>query len=71
MKYKTEAQLVKIQLPTGLNSSFNSREKQMNTEIQKRIDLYNQQGYMVIEKTVINKSSNHATIKFVVQKLIR
>lgn len=71
MKYTTETQLVKIPLPTGLNSTFNSREKQMNTEIQKRIDLYNQQGYMVIEKTAVNKSSTHATIKFVVQKLIR
>jgi hypothetical protein len=67
----TESHLVKINLPNQQNSTFNSREKHMNVEIQKCIDSYNKRGYMVVEKNAINKTATHATIKFVVQKLIK
>lgn len=71
MAYKKETQLVKINYPNDRNSTFNSREKHLNVEIQKCIDEYNQRGCMVVERNVINKTSTHATVKFVVQKLIR
>lgn len=71
MAYIKETHLVKIKLPVGKDITFNKREKHMNVEIQKCIDNYNQRGYMVVEKTPSNKTSTHATVKFVVQKLIR
>lgn len=71
MKYKTETQIVKIKLPVGKDTTFNGREKHMNVEIQRCIDSYNNMGYMVIEKTPVNKTSTHATVKFVIQKLLR
>lgn len=63
-------ELVKINLPSGLNTDFNSRERHLNVEIQKLIDSYNNRGYTVVEKNPINKTATHATVKFVVQKLI-
>jgi hypothetical protein len=64
-----ETQLVKIPLPDNANTTFRDREKHMNVEIQKCIDEYNKKGYMVIEKTAVNKTSTHATIKFIVQRI--
>jgi hypothetical protein len=63
-------ELVKIDIPTGINVSFNDRERSLNVEIQRLIDLYNEDGYTVVEKTPVNKTSTHATVKFVIQKLI-
>ena len=71
MAYIKETQLVKINYPNNKNSTFNTREKHLNVEIQKCIDGYNQRGCMVIERNVINKTATHATVKFVIQKLIR
>jgi hypothetical protein len=66
----TKTDLVKINLPTGPNITFNLREKHMNVEIQKCIDAYNKNGYMVVEKNPVNKTSTHATVKFVIQKIV-
>ena len=63
-------ELVKIDIPTGINVSFNDRERTLNVEIQKIIDSYNKSGYTVVEKNPVNKTSSHATVKFVIQKLI-
>lgn len=63
-------ELVKIDIPTGINVSFNDRERTLNVEIQKIIDSYNKDGYTVVEKNPVNKTSSHATVKFVIQKLI-
>jgi hypothetical protein len=69
--YISETHLLKINIPNKQDSTFNSREKHMNVEIQKAIDSYNKRGYMVVEQSAINKTATHATIKFVVQKLIK
>ncbi len=65
---KTETKLISIKFPTTKPLSFGEREKYMNVEIQKQIDLFNQQGYGVIEKTPVNKTASSASIKFVIQK---
>ena len=66
---KIEKQLIKIDLPNGLNVSFNERERHISVEIQKIIDSYNQRGFTVVGKDIVNKTSTHATVNFVVQKL--
>lgn len=66
-----ETHLIRIDYPRGINVTFNTREKHMNVEIQKHIDSFANRGYTVIEKTPITKTSTHATVKFVVQKLVR
>jgi hypothetical protein len=71
MVYLKETQLVKINYPNDINSTFNTREKHLNVEIQRCIDSYSQNGCMVVERNVINKTSTHATVKFVIQKLTK
>lgn len=71
MLYKKETHLVKIKIPNNANSTFNTREKHLNIEIQKCIDSYNNRGIMVIEKNIINKTAEHANVKFTTQKLIK
>jgi hypothetical protein len=66
-----EKHLIKINIPEKLNSNFNFREKHINIEIQKNIDSYNDKGYMVVEKSILNKTSTHATVRFMVQKLVK
>jgi hypothetical protein len=64
-----ENHLIRIDYPKGPNVTFNTREKHMNVEIQKQIDTFANKGFTVIEKTPITKTSTHATVKFVVQKI--
>ena len=64
------SELVKITLPQGPEVTFNSRERKINTEIQKLIDSYNKRGFTVVERDIIHKTNTHATVKFILQKLI-
>ena len=61
---------VKITLPNNLNSTFNSRERHLNVEIQKVIDSYNKKGYTVVDHEAIHKTGTHATVKFNIQNMI-
>jgi predicted GNAT superfamily acetyltransferase len=61
---------IKITLPNNLNSTFNSRERHLNVEIQKIIDSYNKKGYTVIDHEAIHKTGTHATIRFNIQNMI-
>jgi hypothetical protein len=65
---KAETKIIAIRFPNDKPLSYGEREKYMNVEIQKQIDLFNQQGYGVMEKTPINKTASTASIKFVIQK---
>lgn len=60
--------IVKINLTK--NASFAAREKEINVQVQKNIDLYNSRGYIVLEHSVSNKTDSHATINFTVKKMI-
>lgn len=65
---KSETKVISIKFPNNKPLSYADREKYMNVEIQKQIDLFNQQGYGVVEKTPINKTASAASVKFVIQK---
>ena len=65
-----QKELIKIALPNALNTTFNQRERHLNVEIQKLIDSYNQRGFTVVERETVTKSSSHATVRFVIQKLM-
>lgn len=62
---------VKIPLQNNLNTTFNSRERTINTEIQKLIDSYAQRGFTVVNREIITKTSTHATVKFTVQQMFK
>ena len=59
---------VKIQLKPA--SNFNQREKMINVEIQKAIDLYNTKGYTVLNHETVNKTDSFATVKFTLKRMI-
>jgi hypothetical protein len=60
---------LKIKIKEGLD--FNKREKYVNTEIQKTIDLYNSDGFVVIDHQIANKTNTYATVNFFLKKMIR
>jgi hypothetical protein len=53
------------------NMSYSEREKFINTEIQKTIDLYNQRGFIVIEHNVLNKASMHTSVEFTIKQMVK
>lgn len=65
---QTKTDTVKIQLKPA--SSFNERERMINVEIQKTIDLFNSKGYTVINHDVANKTDSYATVKFTLKRMI-
>lgn len=64
-------EIVKIPLENTLTSTFNSRERKINTEIQKLIDSYAQRGFTVVNREITTKTSTHAAVKFTLQKMFR
>lgn len=60
--------IVKINLTK--NSSFAAREKEINVQIQKNIDLFNSKGYIVLEHSVSNKTDSHANIIFSLKRMV-
>ena len=59
---------VKIKL-SEKDTSFAARERKINTEVQKQIDLYNSQGFNVVETTTVNKTGSQAVVKFSLIKM--
>lgn len=59
---------IKINIPE--TTSFSQREKHINTEIQKSIDLYNSRGFTVLNYEVINKTNTYASVKFNLKRMI-
>jgi hypothetical protein len=62
-------EIVKIK-QTKQNLNFSEREKFINTEIQKTIDLYNSRGYIVLEHNVLNKASMHTSVEFTIKQMV-
>lgn len=56
-------EIVKIQIPNK-NLDFSTREKFINTELQKIIDSYNNKGFTVLNHSIINKNSSYANVQF-------
>jgi len=50
--------------------SFSAREKFLNQEIQRNIDILNEKGYITLSHTVKNKNESFATVIFSLQKII-
>lgn len=65
---QTKTDTVKIQLKSA--SPFNERERMINVEVQKAIDLYNSKGYTVLSHEVANKTDSYATVKFTLKRMI-
>lgn len=63
-------ELIKIKTKKE-NMSYSEREKFINTEIQKIIDSYNQQGYIVLGHNVLNKASMHTSVEFTLKQMIK
>jgi hypothetical protein len=61
--------IVKINLTK--NASFAAREKEINVQIQKNIDLYNSRGYIVLEHSVLNKTDSYASVNFSLKRMLR
>lgn len=53
------------------NLDFNKREKFINTEIQRAIDLYNSNGFVVVNHNILNKTNTYATVSFNLKKMVR
>lgn len=51
--------------------TLNEREKSINTQIQKTIDLYNSRGLIVVDHKVLNKTNINATVGFTLKQMIR
>ena len=60
-----------IKFDISKEKTLNGREKSINTQIQKSIDLYNSRGWIVLEHRVINKTNTHATVGFTLKKMVR
>lgn len=65
----TENYIVKIAFKPKL--SFSQREKVLNEEIQRNIDLFNSRGFITISHKVANKTDSFAAVNFTLQKMIR
>lgn len=59
---------VKINIPPA--SDFSKREKHINVEIQRQIDLFNSQGLIVLSHDIANKTNTHASVKFKLKKMV-
>ena len=50
-------------------SSFSQREKTLNEELQRNIDLLNSRGYITLSHAVANKNEKFASVNLVLQKM--
>jgi hypothetical protein len=62
---------VKIPISNTLDSTFNTRKRTINTEIQKLIDAYSKNGYIVVDKVITTETATHAAVKFTLQQMFR
>jgi hypothetical protein len=51
------------------NQSFSQREKTINEQIQKHIDVLNSRGLITLSHSVLNKTDRFATIVFNLKKM--
>lgn len=59
-----------IKINLTKNTSYGAREKEINVQIQKQIDIYNSHGFIVVNHSVLNKTDSHATIAFTLKKML-
>ena len=64
-----QSQIIKIHFDKIL-SDFSKREKFVNTQIQKHIDLFNHNGFIVLENKTLNKSDGYASVEFKLKKMV-
>jgi hypothetical protein len=50
--------------------SFAQRERHLNQEVQKHIDLLNSRGLIALNHTITNKNDKFATVIFSLQKMV-
>jgi len=58
-----------LKIPFKTNSSFSQREKTINEEIQRNIDILNGKGLITVSHTVINKNEKFATVSLSLTKM--
>ena len=63
------SQIVKIPFDKPIND-FSKREKIVNTQIQKNIDLFNHNGFIVLEHKVLTKNDAYASVEFKLKKMV-
>jgi hypothetical protein len=51
------------------NISFSQREKTINEEIQRNIDILNSKGFITVSHSVVNKNESFATVSFDLTKM--
>jgi hypothetical protein len=51
------------------NISFSQREKTINEEVQRNIDLLNSRGFITVSHSVVNKNEKFATVSFDLTKM--
>lgn len=64
-----QSQIIKIKFDKQL-SDFSKRENFVNTQIQKHIDLFNHNGFIVLEHKTLNKSDAYASVEFKIKKMV-
>jgi hypothetical protein len=62
-------EIVKIQIPNK-NLDFSTREKFINTELQKIIDSYNNKGFTVLSHSILNKNGSNASFQFELMRVL-
>lgn len=63
-----ESYTFKVSFQPG--QSFAQRERHLNQEIQKHIDILNSRGLISLNHTVTNKNDKFATVVFTLQKMV-
>jgi hypothetical protein len=58
-----------IKIDLKPNISFSQREKTINEEIQRNIDILNSRGLITVSHSVLNKNESFATVNFNLTKM--
>lgn len=64
-----QSQILKISFDNPI-SDFSRREKYINTQIQKNIDLFNHNGFVVLEHKVLTKNNAYASVEFKLKRMV-
>ena len=60
-----------IKIEFKQKQTFQQRERFLNQEIQKNIDLLNDRGYITLSHKTNNKNDKFASVEFELKKMIR
>jgi hypothetical protein len=63
------SQIVKISFDKPI-FDFSRREKFVNTQIQKNIDLFNHNGFIVLEHNILTKNDSYASVEFKLKRMV-